>query len=275
MSRISVLGVYREEQFSPGAVEVDRSILDEVLAHLEQQGIRVEAVRGEQLCDCPTRPYLVLSMAQSQATLSLLAEWERQGVRVINSVQSVLNCYREQLYPLLESGGIRIPGYRFVSVHDQAWKQALQTLPEDAYWVKRGDFHALSSSDVVQTQSGSEVIACVRSFFDRGVSHVAVQTHVLGKVVKFYGTKEWFFAADISVENGNLLQEQAHRAASALGLEVYGGDAVITRESGIVFIDFNDWPSFRSCRREAAAGIVARVIHWLEDEYKQGEQPVK
>jgi hypothetical protein len=265
MSRISVLGVYREEQFSPGAVEVDRAILDEVLADFKQRGMKVQVVRGEQLSRCSFIPDLVLSMAQSQVALSLLAAWEQQGVKVINSVQSVLNCYRERLYPSLESGGVHIPAYRLVSVHDTAWDQTLSALPQDLYWVKRGDFHALSSLDVIQARPGLEMIACVSSFFDRGVSQVAVQTHVPGHVVKFYGTGEWFFAADTPLKSGTLLREQAHRAAAVLGLEVYGGDVVITPRGEMVFIDFNDWPSFRSCRQEAAAGIVARVIRRLEE----------
>jgi hypothetical protein len=264
MSGISVLGIYREEQFSPGAVEVDRSILNEVLTHLELEGMKVDVVQGEQFYDCPNKPDLVLSMAQSQVKLSLLARWEQQGVLVINSVQAVLNCYRQRLYPLLESGKVCIPDYRLVSV-DDLWEQDLQTLPEGSYWIKRGDFHALSSSDVVKAESGPEVITCVRSFFDRGVTHVAIQTHIPGKVVKFYGTDEWFFVADISVNNGTVLPEQARIAASTLGLEVYGGDAIITQEGGLVFIDFNDWPSFRSCRQEAAAGIVALVRRRLEN----------
>jgi hypothetical protein len=265
MNRISVLGVYREEQFSPGAVEVDRAILDEVLVAFKQRGMTVSAVQGEVLSSCSCLPDLVLSMAQSQAALSLLSAWEKQGVKVIKSVQSVLNCYRERLYPLLESGGVRIPAYRLVSAYETDWEQTLGALPRDLYWVKRGDFHALSSLDVIMTRTGPEIVACVRSFFDRGISRVVVQAHVPGEVVKFYGAGEWFFAADAALKSGNIPREQVHRAAAVLGLEVYGGDVVITPDGEMVFIDFNDWPSFRSCRQEAGIGIVAWVARRIAE----------
>ena len=41
---------------------------------------------------------------------------------------------------------------------------------------------------------------------------------------------------------------------------IYGGDAVIDEKGKIWFIDFNDFPSFSSCRDQAARAIAERVI---------------
>jgi hypothetical protein len=49
----------------------------------------------------------------------------------------------------------------------------------------------------------------------------------------------------------------AQRAAAALGLEIYGGDAIATKGGTLVLIDLNAWPSFALYRDEASAEIAA------------------
>jgi hypothetical protein len=44
-----------------------------------------------------------------------------------------------------------------------------------------------------------------------------------------------------------------------VGLEVYGGDAVMTERNGPVLIDLNDWPSFSRCCHSAAISIASYV----------------
>jgi len=51
----------------------------------------------------------------------------------------------------------------------------------------------------------------------------------------------------------------ARLASRAVGLDVYGGDAVITNGNGVSLIDLNDWPSFSRCCRSAAASIAGYV----------------
>jgi len=47
------------------------------------------------------------------------------------------------------------------------------------------------------------------------------------------------------------------RAAAALGLEVYGGDAIVSEGGTLTVIDLNAWPSFALFRPVAAARIAA------------------
>ena len=49
------------------------------------------------------------------------------------------------------------------------------------------------------------------------------------------------------------------RAALALGLDIYGGDAIVTATGGVVLLDVNAWPSFALFREEAAERIAAHV----------------
>jgi len=55
------------------------------------------------------------------------------------------------------------------------------------------------------------------------------------------------------------LASLAAGAAAALGLEVYGGDALVSAPGTIVLLDVNAWPSFALYRDEAAARIASHL----------------
>ncbi len=58
------------------------------------------------------------------------------------------------------------------------------------------------------------------------------------------------------------LSEAATAAAGALGLEAWGGDAILNGDS-FAIIDFNDWPSYSRVRAPAARAIARRAISLL------------
>ena len=49
-------------------------------------------------------------------------------------------------------------------------------------------------------------------------------------------------------------------AAKVLQVDVYGGDCIVSPDGSIRIIDFNDWPSFAPCRKEAAIAIGQAVL---------------
>ncbi|MBI3292673.1 MAG: hypothetical protein HYZ73_07705, partial [Elusimicrobia bacterium] len=59
------------------------------------------------------------------------------------------------------------------------------------------------------------------------------------------------------------LHALADQAAQALGLEIYGGDVVITPEGRLALIDVNDWPTFAPCRGAAGRAIGTYLIEQL------------
>ena len=74
----------------------------------------------------------------------------------------------------------------------------------------------------------------------------------------------WFHHKDQHVA-GHRFDEGAlargvRRAAMALGLDVYGGDAIVTPMGDIVLLDVNAWPSFALYRDEAAERIAAHLV---------------
>jgi len=262
MKSPAVLGIYREQVFSPGKIEADAAIMDAVLEELSLGGWQVRSAHAESIDGSLPRPENVLSMAQSDRVLNILDDWSRQGTRVVNSVLSVRNCYRKPLISLLASAGIGIPASRVYSVEDAG--EEIPRRLRGRLWLKRGDVHAIEPDDVVSVTCAAELDKALVHYAGKGVRDVLVQEHVEGDVVKFYGVGRYeYFRAyltasseDITPKAG-LLWTIAGQAAEAVGLEVYGGDAILTEKNGPVLIDLNDWPSFSLCCRSAAVSIAA------------------
>ena len=91
-----------------------------------------------------------------------------------------------------------------------------------------------------------------------------------GDLVKFYGVRnsartsdanwfQWFYHRDKGMLGHSFdaarLSKAGHDAAAALGLEVFGGDAVIKADGEPMIIDLNAWPSYALYRDRAAEAI--------------------
>jgi hypothetical protein len=140
-------------------------------------------------------------------------------------------------------------------------------------WVKRGDVHNTQEGDVVLAATPAAVHTALRGLAARGIPRAVLQPHVDGDLIKFYGIGagggphreppwfRWFYHKDQRLAGHPLdprqLARLVRRAAAALGLEVYGGDAIATAAGELVLLDVNAWPSFALYRDEASAGIAA------------------
>src|SRR5208337_2286465 len=109
MQCMTMLGIYREQIYSPGMVQEDAAILDATLNELSFQNYSTRALHAESLDGFSSDCNWILSMAESDRALTVLENWHMKGARVINSVQAVRNCYRTHLIPLLSDAGIPIP----------------------------------------------------------------------------------------------------------------------------------------------------------------------
>jgi glutathione synthase/RimK-type ligase-like ATP-grasp enzyme len=271
------LGVYRETEFSPGKVEHDAAILDAVLAELKRQDVEVSATSAARFVEEPPGAVdLVLAMCQGERALGRLVALEQRGAIAINSALAIRNCYRDLLCAGLVHAGVPVPTGALVRTDARPPDLTpLGVLDLDApMFVKRGDLHALAPDDVQRVQSRGALRAALAGMAQRGVTIAYVQQAVEGRVIKFYGVSggEYFAAL---VEEGSIservqleLAKSAAAAAATLGLEAWGGDAIIDGEQ-FMMIDFNDWPSF-SRVREAAARAIARRCLMLVRRPRQG-----
>ncbi len=277
------LGVYREPVFSPGKVEHDAAILDAVLAELKRHGVEISVVSAAHFVeDSPVGADLVLAMCQGERALGRLVALEQQGAIAVNSALAIRNCYRDLLCAGLVHAGVPVPTGALVRTGSRPPDLSpLGVLDLDApMFVKRGDLHALAPDDVQRVESRGALRSALAGMAERGVPVAYVQQAVEGRVVKFYGVSggEYFAALDEErgeSEEGSIseqvrleLARSAAAAAATLGLEAWGGDAVIDGER-FMMIDFNDWPSF-SRVREAAARAIARRCLRLARRPRQG-----
>jgi len=143
-------------------------------------------------------------------------------------------------------------------------------------WVKRADVHNTQDGDVVFATNDTQAEEVLHTMAERGITHAVIQDHIPGDLIKFYGigdsrhlngTSPWFrsfYHKNQEVQgfpfNQEALAFMAQRAASALGLDIYGGDAVITETGEPWIIDVNAWPSFALYRDEASEQIASYLF---------------
>jgi hypothetical protein len=284
-NNLRVLGIYREEVFSNRAINADKDILDKLINHITEKNNYVSEVvllRGEDFYyeKHKSNYDLIFSMAQNENVLRDVEKLELAGAKIFNSSKSIRNCYRSNLSSLLSDKKFSYPQFIKVNTSGEIPKIFYS---EDGYWVKRGDFHSLIDEDVQYIDAGNELKKVLALFRDRGVTDVIVQKNHMGELYKFYGVKNAFFklrfmgktgTSRYQINPGNpllifdeiRLEKLAHKAAEILGLDFFGGDCIITQEGKMHFIDFNDWPSFRSCVGEVVPEMTEYAFNKLNSE---------
>jgi len=173
--------------------------------------------------------------------------------------------------PALAMSDIPFPATVLLSTEEpltRIQRAELAVLGPGAVWLKRGGVHAERPEDVLRLER-NELERGLAEFAARGIGLAAVQAHVPGPVVKFYGVAggDLFHAylADTGAPvtpdlvDPEALRTLAFRAAARLRLDIFGGDVVIADRRRPVLIDLNDWPSFAPIRDLAARAIAGHV----------------
>jgi len=286
-----VIGIAREERFSPNSVEKDRAIMVAVMAQMQGRTLSEEDVKrhGTMLSEADMKKGgiilseadilaaaaeaerhgeeyhlpdadLYLSMARGERLLALLREKEAQGRVVMNPTEGVEACRRSRVEALMRRHHLPLPPQE----------------SGEGYWLKRGDGAAQEAADVVFCEDRQALAVAEQAFRERGIADMVVQAHVRGDLVKFYGVEpagffRYFYPGDDGdskfgdeERNGKprhyFFQRQQLQATAELlsrlaKVPVYGGDAIVKADGDFVLIDFNDWPSFSRCKDEAARAI--------------------
>lgn len=262
-----LIGIYREQEFSPGRHQSNDSLLLEAIAQrLRSRGCPVDLISAPNGNGkiAPHDAALVFSMCQGRHALLQLAEWERAGVTVLNRPAAALNTHRDHLPMMMARGGIPFPKTELLETSPGANRHASKN--GGGLWLKRGDVHASIGADVQWLSSSDQLEQAMEEFSARGITQVAVQAHCPGDEIKFYGVGEagffhWFYSrcANRFTVNEEALRHLASRAAAAAGLTIFGGDVIVDEEGNLTLIDLNDWPSFAPCRKEASDAIATLI----------------
>ena len=265
----SCWGIFRESTHSPGRESDDTEILRLTGKHLEAKGFQVELKTVDEVgeIDADPPPRFVFLMCERAEVLRRLRALEVSGVPHVNSPRAVHNTYRDRMIAVLDEANVPFIQSRVVATVEPADAGA------PPVWVKRGDVHNTQEGDVVFASTEAAVEGALHGLAARGIPRAVLQPHVEGDLIKFYGIGagggshreppwfRWFYHKDQRLSGHPLDQRQlarlVRRAASALGLEVYGGDAIATARGELVLLDVNAWPSFALYRDEASAAIAS------------------
>ena len=267
--------IQRAACYSPNSEEKDLAILQEVGCYFDDVKIIGEDELVEnfstynQLISAESvgavnAYYQIISMARTPKALDCLEQLAQRGIRVLNPSVGIRACQRSNVDKVMRENHLPLPP-------DEG---------DDGYWVKRADAAAQSKEDVCFCHDWAEVEKIKSTFMQRGITDVVTQAHVKGDVVKFYGVEgtsffRYYYSGDDTEtkfgdeeRNGkpqyypfssSNLQADAEKLACLLQTPIYGGDAIIQEDGSYVIIDFNDFPSFSKCRKEAAKAIFERV----------------
>ena len=264
---MQLTGIQRAKTFSPNQhADNDRLILEATCRVLRNLGCQIRVITEEEVGEHRLQTPVVFSMCQGTQSNKRLARDEQQGRLIINSPSAVQACHRQNLYPMLGPDCDLVP--RTVLV-DTAQANDLTGLinGSGAVWIKRGDVHSTQEGDVTKVTSVRQIGRVLNDFCERGIANAAIQQHVVGQVIKFYGVVgtpffRFYTEADhkVSPVAFGSKRPTIEKLVSRLGLEVYGGDAVLRDNGSIAIIDVNDWPSYAYYRAEAAEAIGGHIF---------------
>jgi hypothetical protein len=259
-------GVFREPAHSPGRIEDDAAIMKRVGEALAERGFSVELVAADAVAETSANVFV---MCERGAILDRLAAMEKAGSIVVNAPAAIRNTYRHRMVEVFAQHRVASPVSWIVATDGN------QPRPASCAWVKRYDFHATQRDDVLYAASEAGWGEALRRFARRGIPFVVAQQHVIGDLVKFYGVGngeaatdadwfQWFYHRDKGMLghpfDAARLRKAALDAAAALGLEIFGGDAIIQPNGEPMIIDLNAWPSYALYRARAAEAIAERLV---------------
>lgn len=266
---VTVAAILRGGNFSPNNVSCDAAIINAVASELRRRGIPVNIYSEEQFIahGIGAEP-IVMAMTRDERSTTRLLALEGRGRIVVNSGHGIAHCARANMVRIFDHEGIPQPETLVVNTDEDVSKR-LRALGIERCWVKRADCQTIHKEDVARARHVQEAQELLSEFFIRGIRLATVARHLSGLHIKFYGVDttgffHYYFTADDPTVpagfNADEFRRVCERAARALGVVIYGGDAIVDPADGSFrIISFNDWPGFAPCRQQAAKAIAKYV----------------
>ena len=274
----------RAGAYSPNHIGNDAAIFNATADELRKRGYPVDILSEEKFLENGASSGIILNMCREQASIARLQKLEDEGAVVVNSGYGIENCTRERMTRLLMANDIPYPDSVIVNT-DESVGSLLKEAGFSSCWIKRGDFHAMHKEDVSYCRHIEEAQDMLQEYWLRGIKRAVINRHLEGDLIKFYGVSGqpffyWFYPFDMGhskygyeAVNGKsqgipfseeYLREICQKASETLEVKIYGGDCIVAPDGSIRIIDFNDWPSFAPCRKEAAPYIAKCLIKTIK-----------
>ena len=268
---MKILCIHRAKRFSPNSEQRDALIMDAIQCKLLLNGHHVVSCNEDELHTISNISsfQVIISMARSTQAINALQTIQKQYIIIWNN-PSQESLSRTNLLKKFVEHGIPMPDTQFVT-------HPTQIKIKPPFWVKQGGSGAETTNDVVFIHDCSDIgkISIQRV-------ECAIVSHAQGDLIKFYGIQgtDFFYYYYPTMSDNNFskfglekhnglpkgikfseseLKSIANHAATISGWSIYGGDCIISEKGNIYLIDFNDFPSFSSCRQQAAHAIATRI----------------
>lgn len=285
-----VLAISRDTKHSPNNEAKDAAVFSETIGNLQMQGWQIEECIETEWnkmdVESVTRHFDgIFHMARNPLSLMRL---EQVVLPVVNAPQAVriVARSRDLTLRLLQQSGVSVPQWWS---YDPDSAKVLVSDPHSSQlfpgWVKAMREEGAQAEDVCFAGTALEADAHIKRLAAENVSDIVVTEHVDGELIKCYVVLDdedlyflhWFRPqqtgyskfgeaelhntqlTEMSVDE-DLLATLSKAIGRALGLQVFGFDAIVQREGPLTVIDVNDWPSFSVCRKDAAEAIARMII---------------
>lgn len=283
-SNMKVLCVSRGMEYSPNLTGNDAAIFMAVAKELMTRGHEVCTIGEESMTGLDYAPYeCVVTMARNVAGLAMLKKNlnEETQRKFMNSIEGILTCTNKAaVATMMLEAGIPQPEFLVGEHHNLLYCSAASK--EDIktpLWLKNCDSSATVAEDTTFCPTKEAFQKAFTQLEERHINLWMAQEHQTGDLVKFYGVEgtdffRWSYASQGHSKFGweaingqeqgfpfdaNRIKHYADLMARQLRVPIYGGDVIIDAEENFWFIDFNDFPSFSSCREAAAEAIARRI----------------
>lgn len=268
MASIKIAAILRAAAYSPNHIGNDAAILNLTCEQLRKRGCEVRVYSEEQLLAGQVTEDAIIQMCRGERSMALLQGMETRGAKVYNSAFGVENCIRERMARILPGSGIPYPETIIVNTNESVAGR-LAAMGITRAWIKKGEMYAMHKEDVTFVRHAEEAQEMLQEYFLRGIRRAVINRHLEGVKIKYYGVMgaDWFRVSFPFLDPGETpagfdmesFRHTCERAAEALDIMIYGGDALLHPDGTFTIIDFNDWPTFAPFRAEAS-GVIARAV---------------
>lgn len=277
---MELAGISRSKEFSPNNTGNDSEIFHLTMEKLIAKGCQIKEYSEEEFITRDLTHRYYFGMYRDKRSVEKMKNLEQNGCICINTAEGIERCYRDNLTQTMITHHVPYPKSKIVATNRDA-TSAIEELGGRNIWVKRGDFHAVHKEDVSFCRNSEEGNSLLHEFALRNIKTASLSSHLEGDLIKFYGVVGsdffyWFYPYESHHSKFNQesvngasrhysfheesFQFICQQAAVCIGIEIYGGDAIISPEGEIHLIDINDWPSFAPCR-EKASDAIAECIY--------------
>ena len=165
---LNFAGIKRKTDYSPNHVGNDFLIIKRTTEELQHLGCRVVLYDESELTPESVKEDLIFSMVQGPEGVRILKKIAGHAALIINSPQSVENCYRVNMVRLLGEHGVPFPKSILIDTGMEL-DGVLKEFASQKVWIKRGDVHAVHKEDVTLAYTDEEKASVLKEFHRRGI----------------------------------------------------------------------------------------------------------